>query len=296
MLFWSVNWGLAMRHLSIAIIAAVSTIALLQIASAADMPVKAPVYKAPIAIAPTWTGFYIGANIGGGWSNRNVDYVANDPAAVLLFSIGGQPPSTSFKTSGALGGLQVGYNWQFNPKWLVGLETDFNWSGMKGSGSVAGVLGGAIPFTESVDERIKWFGTVRARLGYVPTDNLLTYITGGFAYGRVEHAGSYINNSAILAIAVVPVGGFSWACSGASTCFAGSSSGVVPGWTVGGGVEYAFWHKWTFKVEYLYVSLEGKSVAETALAFAPGSAPSSFNANYSRTNFNIARVGVNYRF
>jgi outer membrane immunogenic protein len=165
---------------------------------------------------------------------------------------------------------------------------------MKGSASTTFTLPGAgPPVTETVDERIKWFGTVRARLGYLPTDNLLTYVTGGFAYGRVDRSGSYVNNSALGILGTI--GGFSFFCSGGQTCAAGSSSETATGWTVGGGLEYAFWQKWTVKAEYLYVSLESTSVTEIALTPVPGTLPSSFNAN-SRTNFNVARVGVNYRF
>ena len=296
-----------MGRLSIAAVAAVSTVAFTQIASAADMPVKAPVYK--VAVAPSWTGFYIGVNAGGGWGSRGVGYSPNDPNTSMLFTPvslplpnGGAPPSTSFTSSGSLGGLQLGYNWQFNRNWLTGIETDFDWSGIKGSGSSTGTVHGAFPglganpFTATVDEHIKWFGTVRARLGYLPTDNLLAYVTGGFAYGRVEHTGSYVNSST-TGFGILPVGGFSFFCAVGATCFAGSSSSVATGWTAGGGVEYALWKNLTLKAEYLYVSMDSKSVAETALAVnAPGDKPSSFNANYNRTSFNVARIGLNYHF
>ena len=256
---------------------------------AADMPVKAP-----IASPYNWTGFYLGAKVGGGWGNRNVNFSANDPAAAAVFdpAVAGAPPSTSFKSSGALGGLQFGYNWQFNRNWLVGMETDFDWSGVKGSGSsvVAAVL-------RDYGKRIKWFGTVRARLGYLPMDTVLTYITGGFAYGRVDRSGSYVNNSTLAGFGSGPVGGFGVACATTATCFSGSSSSVNTGWTVGAGFEYAILKNITLKAEYLYVSLGNKSLTETALVTGGGGvAPASFNVNYGNSNFNVARVGVNYRF
>lgn len=261
-------------------------------ALAADMPAKAP-----HVIQQSWNGFYIGANIGYAWGNRGVNSSPNDPASAVLFlpGFGGTPPSQSFTSSGALGGVQLGYNWQFNRNWLVGLETDFDWSGMRGSGSSSGIVGGIDPFTAKVDEQIKWFGTVRARLGYLPTDNLLTYVTGGFAYGRVEHSGSFFNSGA--AYTLVPGGAFSVVCAANATCFSGSSSSVNVGWTAGAGFEYAIWRNITIKAEYLYVSLGIKSLTETALATnTPGDTPGSFNANYNRTSFNVARVGVNIRF
>jgi outer membrane immunogenic protein len=74
---------------------------------------------------------------------------------------------------------------------------------------------------------------------------------------------------------------------------------MATGWTAGAGFEYAIWKNVTFKAEYLYVSLGSDSVTETALTvdpFSPADARSSFNANFSRTNFNVARVGLNYHF
>lgn len=285
-----------MGRLSAGLIA-VSVLAFTQVASAADLPRKAPAAPPPPPVY-SWTGFYVGGNIGGGWGNRDVDFFPNDPLMVSFFGSGNAaPPPIAFRTSGVVGGLQLGYNWQVNRNWLVGLETDFNWSGIDGSGSNTQIIqagpGGPIPFTQTVGETIKWFGTVRMRLGYLPTDNLLAYVTGGFAYGRVEHTGIYTDNGNGYGI-VTPT--FSFICAPGSTCFAGSSSDVATGWTAGGGFEYAIWQRWTLKAEYLYVSLEGKSITETALQINPGTLPSSFNANYNRTSFNVARVGVNYRF
>ena len=302
-----------MKHRLRVAIVTVSAIALTQIASAADLPRKAPAY-APAPPVYNWTGFYIGANIGGGWGSRDVDYSPNDGAAFGLFSPAtlslfpaydgnqaGAPPPTSLHSSGLLGGLQLGYNWQFHRNWLIGVETDFNWSDMDDSASSGGVaIQGAvgIPFTNTVDERVKWFGTVRARLGYLPTDSLLVYVTGGFAYGKVEHSGSYGNNDTTFSMFGVSSDFFSFSCLPGRTCFAGSSSYTATGWTVGGGLEYALWRNVTVKAEYIYVSLDSDSVTETALVVddPQSDKPASFNANFSRTNINVVRVGLNYRF
>jgi outer membrane immunogenic protein len=268
--------------------------------------VAAPAFAAPPAPTPvySWTGFYVGANIGGGWGDRSVDFTPNDPAAAAFFGaaqVGAQPP-VSFNSSGALGGLQLGYNWQFNKNWIAGFETDFAWTGIKGSGSSMNATS-ALP-TVAVEEKVKWFGTVRARLGYLPSRNFLAYVTGGFAYGRLEQNGSYwFGNPNVGGGGIaLNAGGYSVACGNGigfnvSPCFAGSSSGMATGWTVGGGIEYALWKNLTVKAEYLYISLDRKSLTETALqVFTPGNAFASFNANYSRVGLNVARVGLNFRF
>ena len=116
-----------MHRLSLVSIATVSTIALTQIASAADLPRKAPVYAPPPAPVFSWTGFYVGGNAGYGWGQRvNTTYVA--PGGLNGF---GDPDPISANGSGSLdptgfvGGVQIGYNWQFAPTWVLGIEVDF---------------------------------------------------------------------------------------------------------------------------------------------------------------------------
>ena len=264
-------------------------------AAAADLPAKAPIYRAPVAAVPGWTGFYIGANAGGGWGNRSVGYAANDRASDFLFTVAGAPPATSFDMFGAIGGLQLGYNWQLDRIWLVGVETDFDLSGIKGATSNNFTFANTDPVSAPVDERLKWFGTVRARLGYLPADNLLAYITGGFAYGRLDRTGSLIDANGLIA-QILPFGVD--CAAGMSACFTGASGTTATGWTVGAGFEYRLWEHWSVKAEYLYVDLRGNSVTETATRFNPGITPnpSTLNANYSRASFNIARLGLNWHF
>lgn len=280
--------------------AAVAVIGLTSVASAADLMIKAPVYSEPPIATNNWTGFYVGANVGGGWGSRSANYSPNDPVTILFFPppVALAPPPTSFSSSGGLGGLQLGYNWQLNRNWLVGLETDFDWSGMKGSGSGSGTAVGPgpvfFPFTNAVSEKVDWFGTVRARLGYLPTNNLLTYATGGFAYGRVADTG---NDTFAVGITSGGAGPFGFNCAAATPCFSGSSTTMATGWTLGAGFEYMLMRNWTLKAEYLYVNLGSHSLTQTATGIiAPATLPSSFNANYNNTAFNIVRAGINYHF
>ncbi len=276
-------------------------------AHAANMAVKAPP-PPPTAPVYSWTGWYVGGNIGGGWGHRDVTFTPNDPAASLFF-LTAPPPSPSFDINGVVGGLQLGYNWQFQPTWLVGFETDFDWSGMKGSSAVTTVVSGISSCINDsctsplgswpVDEHIRWFGTVRGRFGWLPSDNLLVYGTGGFAYGRVEHTGNFTLGPGFEFAA--GSGGFSFNCGsiagGANPCFAGSSGSTEIGWTAGGGLEWAFSPHWSLKGEYLFVSLHDNSLTETAQAVLnPGNTLASFNANFNHTNFNVLRVGLNYQF
>ena len=136
--------GAIMRRLLIGGIALVALAA--GSAMAADMPVKAPIYKAPPAIVPyNWSGFYVSANVGYGWGQSSNSWNFFAPADNLaLFHPGTTticPPngfafcasgSDANKLNGAIGGLQAGYNWQTG-KFLAGVETDFQLSSQNGS-------------------------------------------------------------------------------------------------------------------------------------------------------------------
>jgi len=257
------------------------------VAHAADLPrYKAPVYTAPAG--PTWSGFYLGVNGGYGWHDRTASVTPDDPGIATLGPFIGRSPPIDFKTSGLLGGLQLGYNWQFYQNWVAGIETDLDYANVKGNGSVTYLAGGANPFNSAADEKIKWFGTLRARLGYLPMNNLLVYGTGGLAYGKVEQNVSIANPSPLITFV-----GVNGTCSPASTCYSGSSSRTAIGWTAGLGVEYAFMNNWTLKAEYLYVDLGSKDFTAN---LANGSGSSSLTANFGQTLLHVARIGVNYRF
>lgn len=240
-----------MRRLSTALLAGATAFALTQAASAADLPVKAPVYKAPMAApAYNWTGFYVGGNVGYSWGRQD-DFVAGTTLG-------------SVNVNGVIGGGQIGYNWQMN-QIVLGVEADFQGSGQKGDGSFTGAPGLIPASTFTYTDKLEWFGTVRARAGYA-IDRWLPYVTGGWAWGR---------------------GSISGGVTGGLTA-SGSGSNDYSGWTVGGGVEYAFLNNWSAKVEYLYIDFgNGPSATLT---------PSAAVLSAGRLTDNIARVGLNYKF
>lgn len=217
-----------MRRLTFVLVAAVSTIALAQVASAADL--GRPVYKAPpppAAPVQNWTGWYVGLNAGYGWENT-IDDSASGLFCDPLGAFCPTPPPPGFTTpSGALaaavpprfdthpkgfiGGGQIGYNYQFAPNWVAGVETDFQGADIKGDETVGGsALAGAIaPFipvnvTGTGSQKLDWFGTLRGRLGWVPVNPLLIYATGGLAYGHTETNVSFSASTAGQPVAFVP--------------------------------------------------------------------------------------------
>ena len=264
-----------MRRFRRATFAAVAIFGLMSMASAADLPTKAPIYKAPIAIPYSWTGFYVGGHVGYGWGGRSID-VTTLPSPVLFDEI---PFGFDLNTHGIIGGGQIGYNWQLAPKWVAGLEADFSWSGISGDSTRAPIffLSTSAPMLGSshlVREKLDWFGTVRGRLGFLAIDRLMLYGTGGLAYGKVDYTAFQDINPAIP-----------------GNQFSGSSNKTKTGWTVGGGFEWALVNNWSVKGEYLYVDLGSERVIQDQVPTSQFKVVSTFD-----TKVQIVRFGVNYKF
>jgi outer membrane immunogenic protein len=264
-------------------LAGLAWLAAASLGHAADLT---PAYKAPVAaVAPvaTWTGFYIGGNVGYGWdtgstgvSARSTDPVLAPVLAALLAG-GSFPTALSTSAKGVIGGGQAGYNWQMS-QWLFGLEADIQGSGIRGTATQALTPALFDATSTGVTKSIDWFGTARARLGVLATPQWLLYATGGLAYGQTNTSFNTTD---------VPFG-----CVAAATiCANGSSSSVRAGWTVGAGTEAMLGANWSVKVEYLYIDL-GRSSVDTPASTVPAIIFTTSTAFRDQ----IVRVGLNYHF
>ena len=271
----------------------VSALALLAAAQAdaADMS-SAPSggYKDDPAASPGWTGFYVGANAGYGWATRKSSLTPNDPIAyggTCGGSFGGTCVGpASFGVDGALGGLQAGYNYQLTRTFLAGLEADFDWSNIRGSGASNFDFGGSphpVPSNFQSSEDLNWFGTVRGRLGALVSNNVLVYGTGGFAYGDV-HENMAVNSQPFANL--YTTNGYGYQCTAGPKCFVGSSSKTAVGWAAGAGVEYSPWANISIKAEYLYVDLGSSDAVNTVAQAHPPQASllSSFTGRSGTTD------------
>jgi outer membrane immunogenic protein len=271
---------------------AFSMLAGANLASAADLPLKAP--PAPVAVAPWWTGFYVGINGGYSWgrSETNVSWF-NSVTGAPIVPPAGSISSATFDMNGGIFGGQIGYNAQFN-NFVVGVETDIQWSGQKGNTNflcafilpgvagvcAPGVTGGppltAIGTTMGFEQKLEWFGTLRGRAGLLVTPDWLAYVTGGLAYGEIQ------TNTTLS----------TFNAGGGVNSTAATSNVTNVGWTVGVGLEGRFWQNWSAKLEYLYMDL-GTVSGTIALAPPPALTPP-IGANWSsKITDNIFRVGVN---
>jgi opacity protein-like surface antigen/outer membrane receptor protein involved in Fe transport len=232
----------------------------------------------PIQAVWTWTGFYMGGNVGYGSSRFNSYMPYSDGLGNTLL-----PNSVSTRHDGALGGAQVGYNWQYG-MWLAGFETDMNFQHYRtttASECPGAICNPIVGFNAPVDlvqqHNLDWFGTVRARLGIAVTPDLLAYGTGGLAYGEVEHAGIMYGTDGVIPNDV------------ANTY---ADRALRAGWVAGGGIEARLAGNITGKIEYLHMDF----------GFDRGQAILPLNATPIAVNFNsritedLVRVGINYKF
>jgi len=241
-------------------------------AHAADFPIT-PAYGGPIIVpAYQWSGFYLGANAGGHFGRDRMttssvggfEFLPSEVAAIDAVS------PTTLNPKGFIGGLQGGYNWQFN-QILVGFEVDADW--MTGTASrtllnLPTLFPGESMFNST---NPTFLFTARPRVGWV-WDRTLLYVTAGYAMGNVRF------NDAITASGVA--GPFT---------IGSITTAHMSGWTAGLGFEYGLSEAWTVKAEYLYVDLGS---ATNSVAF---SAVDIFTFNHKYTD-NVARVGLNYKF
>jgi len=279
----------------------IAGIALAVLAGSAVAKDLRPVYSAPPPNF-SWTGFYVGGNIGYGVSGQPSGALGSMTGNSTFDSFPGNfaPYGLNAHREGGIGGGQIGYNYQLTMPVVVGLEADFQGAALSNSSvtTFTGMLQNAIGDDGAIgtiggNQALSWFGTVRGRLGYTGLDpRMMPYLTGGLAYGKV-------NNSATTSFQHFGclVGSSSAACAFGTA----NDNGVKVGWTLGGGAEWApaALPNWSFKVEYLYVELPGSNLTPSGTNTGPLSPffiiNTAVSANQAVTNnFHIVRVGANY--
>jgi outer membrane immunogenic protein len=286
-------------------------------ATAADQAVRR-VHRRPVVVAApvySWAGWYAGVNAGASFGNVKTDFNVA-PATFLQtptccvglfnsFTTPGFADSDREYPDGFIGGGQIGYNYQLSPIWVVGFEADFQGALEKDHSTITSnfnVIGSGIgqggPFTFPVSgstslayqTKRDWFGTVRGRIGYVWGNGaVLTYVTGGLAYGKVDIEGTS-----------TPISGTG---RDLSVTQAFGHSQVNAGWVAGFGMEGKLLIPgWTYKIESLYMDLG------TLDAGTPGVSATlehivvieNLNAGPITTHSHftdaILRVGLNYKF
>jgi outer membrane immunogenic protein len=220
---------------------------------------------APLAPLPvfTWTGFELGVQVGGGVGRTSVSV----EGAGAPFNVG--PSSDSYSTSGVFGGIHLGFNYQLTQPIVVGVQGEYNFSGITGTAV-------APPLT-FLSTSIREFGSADARLG-VAFNRLLIYAIGGFAYADLS----------------------------SQIALEGLSPGVINFWRVnrygfdvGGGLEYNFYGNWTMRAEYRYYDWGTLGYNSAGFGSVVNGIPGFTFAipnHSSRETMQTGRVGLTYKF
>jgi outer membrane immunogenic protein len=242
--------------------AAALSIACAPAALAADMPVKARV--APPVMGPSWTGCYVGANAGGGWAREDRIFTStNGVPAVPLVPLGSQT------ASGLAAGGQIGCDYQFNNQWVVGVRGMWDWSNLKGSNfSPVPNVGNNVD--EFNNTKVKSFGTVTARVGFLASPAVMLYGLGGVAWSQ--------NHYTITA------------ASAGGELQTGDQTRI--GYDIGAGVSWMIAPNWDLWLEYDHMGFGTKNVLLTGELALTG-----LNVGVDiKENIDKVLVGVNYRF
>jgi len=236
-----------------------------------------------------WTGWYGGFNAGIGGDKFRYPFEGSGSTGSGSATFSGKAQLTS---SGALGGVQLGYNYLYDTGVLVGIEGDFNASGIKGQLSAAGggtgsssssgmetlsssSSSGSLDIAAKAGSDLKSLGTVRFRVGRVLSNGVLIYGTAGWAFSNVDsHANIGIGGLATLGAEI-------------------RKKGHPNGWAAGAGVEYPISDRWTFRAEYLHANLGHYTLFNDDVSLLGISGH--LNAR-AEPRVNMVRVVVNYRF
>ena len=231
-------------------------------AFAADLAARPYTKAPPMAAAATysWTGCYVGGNIGGGSARVDQTRIGFINGIIFPADYGSSNGDVNF-----IGGGQVGCDYQFAGNWVVGIQGMFEFGDLRNSHVLP-----SFP-TFFTQDRVRDVFSVTGRLGYLFAPSVLGYVKGGGAFARVDSAvlgtpGNFLSETA---------------------------RNDRAGYTVGGGVEWMFAPGWSVFGEYNYLDFGRKDVAYTS---AVAGSPNPGDLVSTRLTVQQAIVGVNYKF
>lgn len=246
------------------------------LAGAAVGALAAPALAQP-SDALTWTGTYVGVNLGAGVGD--IGY----PFSGASSSASANPVSGKFRqrASGGMAGGQIGYDYQTASGLVLGLVTDLDGSKYAGDSRFSSVDSAGNTYSGRLKTQIDGLGTVRGRLGMTSFNGrLLPYVTGGLAYGGVSTTASQVCS----------------ACGAGGTSTYASQYGNRTGWAAGVGADYALSPHLAMRTEYLYTDLGRQGLGTSGGSFSvPGVTVNDATASAS-ASASILRVGLDYRF
>ncbi len=253
-------------------------------------PAPTPPPPAPF----TWTGIYLGGQIGYAWGNDDIYYNAYDPITGVVFNSSSfNVPIVSASPSGVIGGAHAGFYYQIDKPqsdlpsggFVIGVDGSVDGTSLSNTvaASFAGLGGSSVSASTNTDIQ----GSIRGRFG-IAWDRLLIYATGGVVFGGFNTNYSVTGNTSGLPTV-----------NGGSPFFGSNSfSNTRVGWTAGGGIDYAVTNNWSVFVEYRYTdfgTVGNTWLATAAFTTVPGLAGGSLFVNRTLSQSQV-QVGFSYKF
>jgi outer membrane immunogenic protein len=236
-----------------------------------------------------WNGYYLGASLGGRFASTDWNtYLACPNSRFCGGGLVGPDNRRSFDSAGVRIGAFGGRSWMLGSNWIAGLEAEFGWaSNRSSSGPIPGTtLSGIAPsFTvnDSAAVNLSWDASVRARVGTLLRPDTLLFGTAGLALQQVEMTASCNND------------GFSTFCSQPpGVPHYDSQTLVLPGWTVGAGVEHMLAPNWLMRLEYRYADFG--QINPTFFAYNLGAGGDDRIFTHLRIRTQTVNLGVAYKF
>jgi len=190
-----------------------------------------------------WSGLYMGLGVGARASQSEL--TTNSVTFGTPVNLAGFSTSQSVDGTGFRGSPYLGFNWQFMPRWVVGVEGDVGFANQTTtlSGNFTPLLRTGLA-ADSTSMKATWDASLRGRIGILLTPATLAYATGGVAWQHYEVSSTCVSDTC--------------ASIGASPAGAANST-TKPGWTLGGGIETSLWHHWLARAEYRYADFGSES-------------------------------------
>lgn len=253
-------------------------------ATAADMPARGSAVAPAPYVAPvfTWTGFYLGVNAGAAWHGNDncpgfYDYTSS--TGVIGSRVSAFAPACNSDDTAFTAGFQGGFNWQMGAV-VFGIEGDVNWLGNDNKYGYGAYLYDGKYYTLDASPRSTMLGSLRGRLGW-SFDRALLYMTGGAAFRNSTNGDS-------ISVYSAATGG------NLLTTYATNSDRNNIGWSLGGGLEWAFTNNVSLKIEYLHSQFDrGNNLFVTSNSNYNSYA---FRNDNSTDSIDVVRFGINYRF
>jgi len=280
-----IKWGHLMPKQFLLGITAFAAVMLGGAAQAADMPVKAPLPAAPVMY--NWTGFYIGAHIGGAWADAN-GHDRFDGVNHCIWAAGVCFNDNGFGHNDGrfIAGGQIGYNYQVG-QYVWGIEGQISGVGSHNDEDACGFFtttpGGPRDFLFRCRDRSGWIASIAARLGvaFGQTGNWLLYVKGGGAFADARVGLRFRDDCPAVVLTI---------CN--SGAVFNNDDNTRTGWMIGVGLETGWFGGWSWKLEYNFMDFGHRDIHFDNIIVGNRII---HDLDFDR-QINVVKFGLNYRF